>query len=448
MKPKLISAANLLFSQKEYLYSSILLEYIYRRGGPLALATKLNRSISFNRLFEETFGRACEKKKNPLFASKNLSDSKFALYAASKLLHLPVRLLMQIDGAAREIFCTALKDPENIILRLNALALGFHGKHYPDCLSLLIASNKISAGHCGAEWFSYYSDVCLNYGLAPQPIDLKSYEDTGDIFLSISPPDRPQRLTPSLPLVSICISAYNAENTIEYSAKSILSQSHDNIEVFLIDDCSSDQTFQVISRLAVLDKRIKPILNSKNKGTYSNRNLALELAKGDFFTIHDADDYAHNDRVSQQLDFLSSASEAIACVARWYRVYPSGEFYYKLGINWAYLHNAVATLLFKREPVISRIGYYHENRFGADSEFMNRIVSVFGRKALVELQKPLVLARQSAGSLTGNSEFGVNEIYGQSSLRRDYQASWKKWHSSGSKLYLPRSDTNALPFIG
>ena len=98
------------------------------------------------------------------------------------------------------------------------------------------------------------------------------------------------------PLVSIIIPAYNVEKYINRGINSVLKQTYPNIQLVVIDDGSTDQTWNVIQRFALRDNRIKAI-KQKNKGVSAARNLGLSLADGDYVLFLDSDDWLEDDAV-------------------------------------------------------------------------------------------------------------------------------------------------------
>lgn len=109
------------------------------------------------------------------------------------------------------------------------------------------------------------------------------------------------------PLVTVFIAAYNCERYIQQTVDSILSQTYKNIEIIIIDDGSSDNTVNIIK--AIKDEKIRFYQNEKNKGIPFTRNLGLELAKGEYIAIIDADDVAFPNRLKKQLNYLLNNTE-------------------------------------------------------------------------------------------------------------------------------------------
>lgn len=90
-------------------------------------------------------------------------------------------------------------------------------------------------------------------------------------------------------MITIIIPAYNSEKTIEKCIKSVIMQTYKNIEIIVVDDGSNDKTSIVVKKLQIGDKRIK-LLQKKNGGVSSARNLGIKKAKGKFITFIDSDD--------------------------------------------------------------------------------------------------------------------------------------------------------------
>lgn len=95
-------------------------------------------------------------------------------------------------------------------------------------------------------------------------------------------------------LISIIIPAYNAEQFLETTLKSVLSQTYQNIEIILVNDGSEDQTGEIADAWAIKDKRII-VLHQENQGVSAARNKGLEIAKGNLIGFVDADDEIEED---------------------------------------------------------------------------------------------------------------------------------------------------------
>lgn len=103
-------------------------------------------------------------------------------------------------------------------------------------------------------------------------------------------------------LVSVIIPNYNREELVLRAVKSVLRQSYNNIEVIVVDDCSTDSS---VNRLSTIkDRRVKVIQLSKNCGACVARNIGIKNAKGDYLAFLDSDDIWHADKLKRQIKYL------------------------------------------------------------------------------------------------------------------------------------------------
>jgi glycosyltransferase involved in cell wall biosynthesis len=193
-------------------------------------------------------------------------------------------------------------------------------------------------------------------------------------------------------LVSIIMPAFNAEKTIELSLRSLLLQTYNNLEIIVVNDASTDKTGEIADRLAREDRRIRVIHAKENRGCYAARNLALQQCSGKYIAIQDADDISVRTRIHRQLIpiLLGKAEFTIARMLR-SRLSP-GEFSLdnQAALIRKVLENrtgqdtvlreyrdqpviGLATSLFTRELVVEA-GPFQETRFGADAEYIERIL--------------------------------------------------------------------------
>jgi glycosyltransferase involved in cell wall biosynthesis len=111
-----------------------------------------------------------------------------------------------------------------------------------------------------------------------------------------------------IPLVSIIIPLYNRGQIIARTLESLMDQSHENWECIIVDDGSTDDSFQVVERFIQNDQRFqlhnRPI--EKPKGANACRNFGLEIAQGDYINFLDSDDTLHADKLKLQIGTLSN----------------------------------------------------------------------------------------------------------------------------------------------
>jgi glycosyltransferase involved in cell wall biosynthesis len=193
-------------------------------------------------------------------------------------------------------------------------------------------------------------------------------------------------------LVSVIMPAYNAEKTIEKSIRSILMQDYRELEMIVADDGSTDSTPGIVERLAKEDSRVKLIRTEQNLGCYPARNAALRAAKGDYIAIQDSDDISLSTRIGTQLIPLMLGKAEFTLT----RIFRSRCTVDELDINrqremmqlvlsrriespsglYEYRDRPVIgfmTSMFRRS-LFEELGLFWEYRFGADAEFLERIL--------------------------------------------------------------------------
>ena len=113
------------------------------------------------------------------------------------------------------------------------------------------------------------------------------------------------------PLVSVCINCYNAEKTILTTLRSVLDQTYRNLQVIVVDDCSTDGTWDIVQNID--DDRIERVRLAENSHISNANNEALRRVRGEFVAHLDADDRWFPDKIEKQLAFLQEHPEYGAC---------------------------------------------------------------------------------------------------------------------------------------
>lgn len=103
-------------------------------------------------------------------------------------------------------------------------------------------------------------------------------------------------------LVSIIMPSWNTGEFITESIQSVLNQTYTNWELIIIDDCSSDDTDQIVE--SINDERIKYLKNEKNCGAALTRNRGLREARGEWIAFLDSDDLWMPEKLEHQIDFM------------------------------------------------------------------------------------------------------------------------------------------------
>lgn len=241
------------------------------------------------------------------------------------------------------------------------------------------------------------------------------------------------------PLVSVIMTAFNAAERIGPALQGLLAQTWRNLEVLVVDDGSTDNTPEVVQEVTAVDARVRYVRMPSNAGTYVAKTVGLALARGEFVTCHDADDWSHPLRIERQVQPLIQDSRLVATTSQWVRIQDDGVFYARPVHPLARLNPA--SPMFRKQVVQERTGLWDTVRTGADSEFHSRLKLVFGRRAVRRLVMPLAFGAHHAESLMNASATGYN-IEGVSPTRLNYWESWTHWHidclRQGKPMVMPR----------
>lgn len=106
------------------------------------------------------------------------------------------------------------------------------------------------------------------------------------------------------PLVSVLIPVFNVAAYVKEAIRSIQNQTYQNLEIIVIDDGSSDDTYSIVEELSIKDKRIKLYKNEKNLKIVKTLNKALTLSNGEYIARMDGDDISAPDRIERKINFL------------------------------------------------------------------------------------------------------------------------------------------------
>ena len=105
-------------------------------------------------------------------------------------------------------------------------------------------------------------------------------------------------------LVSIITPSYNSANYIIDTIESIINQTYPYWELLITDDCSTDNSIEIIANYAIKDSRIKLLKTEKNSGAGVCRNKSIENAQGRFIAFCDSDDCWFSQKLEKQLEFM------------------------------------------------------------------------------------------------------------------------------------------------
>jgi len=247
-------------------------------------------------------------------------------------------------------------------------------------------------------------------------------------------------------LVSVIVPVHNTESRIDSTIASLLDQTWRNLEVLAVEDASTDASSGRLHQLAAQDARVRVLSHPRNAGPYAARTTALAHARGEFVTFHDSDDWAHPQRIERQATPMIRHRGLIATVSNWVRMTDDGVFYVRK--SWPLIHHNPASVMFRREAVLGRMGGFDLVRAGADSEFYERLKLVFGRTAVRRVSGLLAVGSHRPGSLMNDPTIGFTDHI-PSPSRLGYWEAWRRWHvetlRSGRKPFMPHEEARPFP---
>jgi glycosyltransferase involved in cell wall biosynthesis len=119
-----------------------------------------------------------------------------------------------------------------------------------------------------------------------------------------------------MPLVSVVVATCNRAHLLRHAIDSILTQDYPNLEVIIVDDCSTDQTPELIAELEAADKRVRGVRLPHNRGASAARNAGIEAAQGALIAFLDDDDVWLPGKLTAQVNALEAHPESALCYAQ------------------------------------------------------------------------------------------------------------------------------------
>jgi len=177
--------------------------------------------------------------------------------------------------------------------------------------------------------------------------------------------------------ISIITPVYNSEKLIRETIECVLNQTYHNWELLLVDDCSLDNSAQIIKEYAEKDSRVKYIKLNENSGAAAARNSALKKSTGRFIAYLDADDLWKIEKLEKQVNFMLKNNYAFTCTD-YEKITEDGNSLNKI----IKIPEKVDYNLFLRNTIIQTVGVMVDTK-------------ITGKKILV---MPLIRRRQDAAT--------------------------------------------------
>lgn len=289
------------------------------------------------------------------------------------------------------------------------------------CLSADLANPFVSNGSDVSGWLAYLNYQFQLDGVAPVRL-LDSSDGPGAFDRLLAPRDAS---VIKGPLVTVVITTWCPGTEFISAFRSITSQTWQNLEILVIDDCSPAEYHDFTASVVAEDARARLIRMSTNGGTYLARNRGLKEASGEIFAVHDSDDWAHPERIERQIRVLQQNPRLISTSSRALRLDDNLTFCLP-GVS-ASRENA-SSLMFWRQKAVDGVGYYDPSRKGADTEYAVRLNRHFGESSHQLLKEHLACIRLTFGSLS-REEFKPGWRHPS---RAAYRRGYLWWHQRAS----------------
>ena len=218
------------------------------------------------------------------------------------------------------------------------------------------------------------------------------------------------------PIVSVIMPAYNAERFIQTAIESVLAQTFQDFELIIVDDCSTDQTNDLICSYALKDARIVALQNAENFGVAATRNYAMSKARGEWIAFLDSDDLWRRDKLEKQMALIKEHPEAIVS-------YTASSFIDPKGTAYKYVLQAEPQIDYKRllrmnlmscssvvvrRDIMIQFGIISEQMHEDYSTWLNilrKVPYAYG------INEPLLIYRLSKNSKSGSRIKSARMIY-------------------------------------
>lgn len=215
------------------------------------------------------------------------------------------------------------------------------------------------------------------------------------------------------PKVSVIMAAYNSGKYIEESILSILNQTLKDLELIIVDDCSTDEVPKIIEKYRQLDERIITIRNNINSGIAVSRNNGINRAKADYIAVMDSDDLAFPDKLQVQYDFLKHEPNVGAVASGTQIIDENGifmknrigltdpdEIKFRLLLKNPFINSSV---LFRKKLFEEMGGYSKEFEYSEDYSFFSFLSEKYKLASIPEILTKYRQNSQSSVTFKSNS---------------------------------------------
>ena len=227
--------------------------------------------------------------------------------------------------------------------------------------------------------------------------------------------------------VTVLLPVYNNKEDVLNAIQSVIDQTFTDWELIIIDDASTDGTWDVLNDFfnkTPYKSKIVLLRNEKNSGVYVSLNEGLLKAKGEYIARVDSDDRLDKRMLAINVNILDRSPGIVVCQSYAKRENDQKRY-------------GEVTMVY-RKSIIKDIGYYDSVRFGADAEFFGRVSRYYSYLRMAKHPEILYYAKRRPNSLTTSPKTGLHcKSENGKLIRFEYEANFRAWFRKVGKPYMP-----------
>lgn len=243
-----------------------------------------------------------------------------------------------------------------------------------------------------------------------------------------------------MPFFSIVIPLYNKENYIENTIKSVLNQRFTDFELVIINDCSTDNSFQLVSQFD--DIRIKLITHQKNKGLSASRNTGIKNASSHYIAFLDADDLWKPNFLEEIYQLIHKYPKASLFATNYEEIIDANTVVLPSNGTENLIHSIIIDNYFERslkqplynqssfcikKEVFEKVGFYNEKiTYGEDVDFNIRVHLIY----------KMAFSNQSLSQYILSTENQITQSNFSSKTITDFDYYEKNYNNPSLKKFL------------
>lgn len=242
--------------------------------------------------------------------------------------------------------------------------------------------------------------------------------------------------------VSIIVPVYNTRKYLDRCIKSLINQTYNNVEIILVDDGSTDGSSQLCDRYKNIDGRIH-VVHQKNIGVSGARNRGIEMARGDYITFCDSDDYYEKDKIEIQLNDLLEKGADVSIIGIQVD-YPNGKSRTRFNTNETYFWKEPNTEYIKfllndelfpfsqyalliRRDICAKVHFWEGKRINEDKLFCYEIFKEAKNVSFLSLSKYHYVLQCESATHTEFSEKYFDAVIIAKRMEKDVEIIYPEW---------------------